>query len=736
MTELLLNALGYLFAAVVAVSITKRLGLGSVLGYLLAGVAIGPILGIVGSSETHELQHVAELGVVMMLFLIGLELEPAKLWGLRTKLLGMGGLQVLLSIAAITGIAVLFNQPWQIGVAIGCILSLSSTAIVVQTLGEKGLLSTSGGRSGFAVLLFQDIAAIPMLAMLPLLALPTVLHKHGVPVKVSAEDSINLLAGASHTLKVTVTVLAMVAIVGGGHYLSRPLFRYIAASRLRELFTLTALTLVIGVAVLMSLIGLSPALGAFLVGVVLANSDYRHELKNNIEPFKGILLGLFFITVGAGMDMHLLWNNIGIIFALTLGMMLVKMIVLYLLSWVFRLDRRNRLLFTFSLAQAGEFGFVLISLVTRERIVPHDVANLLSLVVALSMLLTPLFFIVYDRLVKGIRETKTARKQDEINEENPIIVLGQGRFGQIIVGMLAACGYKMTVIDHDTEVVDRMSKYGIKTYFGDATRMDLLETAGLARARLLIIAVGQPEQARLIAKQVRLMRADLPMVIRAYDRLDTYELYRACAEHGEDPNADIVRETFDSAVRAGRLSLQALGIEHDKAVELANLYYHREREGVKMMAKYYDPSLPRWGNAELLRVAKENDIETRRQMRQLMEGIDFEWKADIEQEVFDWQEEFNDHINASTDSPEDEVEKDNLSPAASELRAKVEGSSASPTLEDIPEPGLDQGLEEHLQKDPNEEELVAQETIIATQEATDTTVVEQPKIPQEEEKRR
>lgn len=633
MTELLLNALGYLFAAVVAVSITKRLGLGSVLGYLLAGVAIGPILGLVGGHEMNEVQHVAELGVVMMLFLIGLELEPTKLWALRKLLLGMGGLQVLLSVLAITGIAVLFKQSWQVGVAIGCILSLSSTAIVMQSLGEKGLLSSAGGRSSFAVLLFQDIAAIPMLTMLPLLALPELGHHHA-QLASHSKDAFNLLAGASNTLKVTVTVLAMVTIVGGGHFLNRPLFRFIASSRLRELFTLTALTLVIGVAVLMSLIGLSPALGTFLVGVVLANSDYRHELKSNIEPFKGIFLGLFFITVGAGINVQLLFGNIGMVLALTVGMMFIKMLVLYALSWVFRLDRSNRLLFTFGLAQAGEFGFVLISLVSCEKVIPSEYVQYLSLVVALSMLLTPLLFVLYDYLVKRLHTpAANTRKHDEINEENPVIVLGQGRFGQIIVGMLTACGYKTTVIDHDVDTVEGMRSYGIKTYFGDATRMELLETAGLAKARLLVIAIGKPEQARLIAEQVRRLRPDLPLVIRAYDRRDTYDLYQAIASHGEEPNADIVRETFDSAIRAGRLSLQALGVHHDKAMELANLYYHRDRHVVKLMAKYYDPSLPLWRNAQLLNVAKENDVETYRLMRQLMTDDTVDWDPELKEQI-------------------------------------------------------------------------------------------------------
>ena len=351
MGSLLFTAFIYLFAAVVAVPLSKRLGLGSVLGYLLAGMIIGPALGLVGR-ETQEIQHVAEFGVVMMLFLVGLELAPGMLWRLRNKLLGLGGLQVGATVAVIALAAMALGQPWQVAVAAGCILALSSTAIVLQTLGEKNLLGSPGGQASFSVLLFQDIAAIPMLALLPLLAMPELLGQaHGA----SGHDEANLLTGMNDYLKAAVTLGVIAAIVVGGHFLSRPVFRFIAASRMREVFTASALTLVVGIAALMTAIGLSPALGAFIAGVVLANSEYRHELESNIEPFKGLLLGLFFITVGAGINFNLLFDEFGIILGLTLVMMLLKIAVLLILGRIFKLRGPDNQLFALSLGHPDNY---------------------------------------------------------------------------------------------------------------------------------------------------------------------------------------------------------------------------------------------------------------------------------------------------------------------------------------------------------------------------------------------
>ncbi|MDO4643602.1 MAG: monovalent cation:proton antiporter-2 (CPA2) family protein [Cardiobacteriaceae bacterium] len=615
MTELLTTAFIYLFAAVLIVPISKRLGLGSVLGYLLAGILIGPVLGLVGQ-ETHDIQHIAEFGVVMMLFLVGLELEPAMLWNLRHKLLGLGGLQVILTIMAVAALAVALGQPWQIGIAAGCVMALSSTAIVLQTLGEKGLLGSPGGQSCFSVLLFQDIAVIPMLALLPLLALPELvgLHHGG------GHESTTLLEGLNGYLKTLIILAVVGSIIVGGHYLSRPIFRYIAASRLREVYTATALALVVGIAALMNLIGLSPALGAFVAGVVLADSEYRHELESTLEPFKGLLLGLFFITVGAGINFELLFNEIGIILALTFAVILIKALILFILGKAFRLNRPNDLLFALGLAQAGEFGFVLLSFVVKNGIMPNDIAERLLLVVALSMLFTPLLFIFYDKIVTlYAAQGHGTREADVIEEENPIIIVGHGRFGQMVNGLLLSCHYHTTVIDYDTDTVENMTRYGIKTYFGDASRPDLLATAGIAKAKLLVVAIDNREQAISIVAHVRRAHPDLPIIARAYDRFHTYDLYNAGA------NA-IIRETFDAAIRSGRTALEILGMDPEKAKQISDFYYHRDRHSVALMAEAYDPNLPYFANDKMTAISKADDAETDAMIAALLRGEKVDWQ--------------------------------------------------------------------------------------------------------------
>ncbi len=619
MTALLLYAFIYLFAAVVAVPISKRLGLGSVLGYLLAGIAIGPVLHLVGN-ETQSIQHVAEFGVVMMLFLVGLELEPAMLWRLRNKLLGLGGLQVGLTIALIAVVAVAIGQPWQVGIAAGCVLALSSTAIVLQTLGEKGLLPSPGGQSSFSVLLFQDIAVIPMLALLPLLAMPELM---GAAAHGNSHESINLLENLNGYLRALITLAAIAGIVVGGHFLSRPIFRYIAASRMREVFTIFALTLVVGIAALMSLIGLSPALGTFLAGVVLANSEYRHELESNLEPFKGLLLGLFFITVGAGIDFTLLFGEFWLILALTLAVMLIKALVLLALGMVFKLKGLDRKLFALGLAQAGEFGFVLLSFNVQNALMSPATADRLLLVVALSMLLTPMLFIFYDKVLVPRAYQGGQRQQDAVEAENPVIIAGHGRFGQMVNSLLLACGYQTTVIDYDPETVDGLSKYGLKTYFGDATRPELLETAGIEKAKLLVVAIDNKEQAVAMVEHVSRIRPDLPMVVRAYDRTHVYDLYRAGGQA-------IVRETFDAAIRSGRMALELLGMDKAKAAEVSTFYYHRDRHSVALMAGLYNPELPRFGNTEMMKVALADDAETAEMIQALLRGEAVDWQPGAE----------------------------------------------------------------------------------------------------------
>ena len=388
METFLYQASIYLAAAVIAVPIAARLGLGSVLGYLAAGIVIGPVLGLVGS-ETQDLQHFAEFGVVMMLFLIGLELEPRALWDMRHKLLGLGGAQIVLTMAAVMAAGMAFGLAWSTALAVGLVLALSSTAIVLQTLSEKGLMQTGGGRSAFSVLLTQDIAVIPMLALMPLLAFPMLAQvgPNGEVLRPSQiEDhghSMSLVEGLPGWGVTLVTLGAVAIVILAGIYLIRPLFRFIHHTHLREMYTALALLIVLGIGFLMMLVGLSPALGTFLAGVVLANSEFRHELGSDIEPFKGLLLGLFFITVGAGINFGMLFADPLLLIGMTLGLMVLKGMILYGLGLAFKLKGRDQWLFTLSLAQAGEFGFVLLSFSVQQNVLPRGLADQLLLVVAL-----------------------------------------------------------------------------------------------------------------------------------------------------------------------------------------------------------------------------------------------------------------------------------------------------------------------------------------------------------------
>ncbi|HBN88457.1 MAG TPA: potassium transporter, partial [Rheinheimera sp.] len=430
----------YLAAAVLAVPVANRLGLGSVLGYIFAGVLIGPfLLGLVG--DQTQVQHFAEFGVVMMLFLVGLELQPSKLWQLKGAVFGLGGLQVLLTTALIFAIAVLaLSLSWQAALALGLMLSLSSTAIVLQTLAEKGWIKQPAGQNSFAVLLFQDIAVIPMLALLPLLSTADA-------VDPGHSDS-SLIAHLPLYGQIIISVAVIIGIIVAGKHISAPLFRYIAATRLREVFTVFGLLLVVAIALLMQAVGLSPALGTFLAGVVLAESEFRHELEADIEPFKGLLLGLFFITVGASINFALLEAQLLPVIGLVLLLILVKMAVLAFLARVFRMQQSQGVLFTLALAQGGEFAFVLAALSGSLNILSTEQMQLAALVVTLSMICAPLLLIAYQRWQTKVQNRATEREFDAIEPTQHVIIAGYGRFGQIVGRLLTAQGYHMTVLEH------------------------------------------------------------------------------------------------------------------------------------------------------------------------------------------------------------------------------------------------------------------------------------------------
>ena len=592
----------YLCAAVIAVPVARRLGLGSVLGYLIAGVIIGPILGMAGS-ETDQLRHFAELGVIMMLFLVGLELAPRSLWEMRVKLLGLGGMQVILTTSVVGLIAWKLGLDWNMALACGLIFSLSSTAIVLQTLNEKGLLKSDGGQSSFAVLLFQDIAVIPILALLPLLAMP---HLTGDASAIAAADEhapgFSLLHGLVGWQATLVTIAVIISVVVGGYYLSRPLFRYIASSRLREIFTATALLLVISIALLMGLVGLSPALGTFLAGVVLANSEFRHELESNIEPFKGVLLGLFFITVGAGIDFELVLNDSFVLIALTLGLVGVKALILLGLSFFFNIKGTDRWLFVLGLAQAGEFGFVLLAFATQSSVVPQELADTLLIVVALSMLLTPALFIFFEKVLSPrLSKSKDNFQEDFDGEEikkGSIIIAGHGRFGQVVDRMLIANGFKTVVLEYQAEVIEGLRRFGVETFYGDAARPDLLTAAGLREAKMLVVTIDDIEKSISIVKYARTERPDIRIVARAWDRRHVYRLYAAGAN-------DIVRETFDSSVRAGRYALEAMGVKRETAKESAELFTKHDRRAVRKLARVWDPAVPVFENKKYIALSRQ-----------------------------------------------------------------------------------------------------------------------------------
>ncbi|OWY03141.1 MULTISPECIES: monovalent cation:proton antiporter-2 (CPA2) family protein [unclassified Thioclava] len=598
MESFLFQATLYLLAMVIAVPLATRAGLGSVLGYLIAGILIGPVTGLSGAEMT-DLQHFAEFGVVMMLFLIGLELEPRALWAMRDKLVGLGGLQVLVTMILVTAIVMAMGEDFRVSLAIGMTLSLSSTAIVLQTLNEKRLMQTAGGRSSFAVLLTQDIAVIPMLALMPLLALP------GARAVAKAGHGDHVVARVIDSLPawgVTVITLAAVAFtVLIGHYLVRPLFRFVQGARLREVNTAMALLIVVGIASLMNLVGLSPALGTFLAGVVLADSEFKHEMESDIEPFKGLLMGLFFITVGAGINFDVITAQPANIFALVFLLVALKSAVLYGLSVLFKIRGPDRSLFTLSLAQAGEFGFVLVSFAVGQRILPNALAEKLLVVIALSMLITPLLFILHEQI--GLRLRKPPGPDpDAIDEQQPIIIAGVGRFGQVVNRLVTMSGMRTTVLDADLKTIQLMRTFGFKGYFGDPTRPDLLAAAGINQARVLVAALDGREQTTKLVAYARRIRPDLHIVARARDRTHVFDLYRAGAN-------DIVREMFDSSLRAGRYVLENAGLSAFEASELEKLFFKLDRAAVRDLAQVWKPGVPVEQNAEYIARTKELNAE-------------------------------------------------------------------------------------------------------------------------------
>ena len=582
----LTNSLIYLGAAVLVVPLSRALGLGSIIGYLAAGIAIGPWgLGLVTNVE--DILHFAEFGVVLMLFLVGLELEPKRLWSLRRPIFGWGSVQVLACAIVLFVPAIAAGVSWQVSLVAALGMALSSTAIALQVLGERNLLPTSAGQAGFSILLFQDVAAIPILALLPLLA--------GVPGGERGGDGWPLDA-----LKIVVVVAGIIL---GGRLLIRPLLRWIAKSNTPEIFTAASLLLVVAIAALMQLVGLSMALGAFLAGVLLAESEYRRELETDIEPFKGLLLGLFFIAVGMSIDFGVIARSPGLMAAIVSGLLVLKAVVIYPVARLMGLPVQDRPVFTLLLAQGGEFAFVVFQAAAGSRVLTPETASLLIGAVAMSMLLSPLLLVAIDRLLMPRFMVGHTRQLEEISEPQsaPIIIAGFGRYGQIIGRLLSAQGLAATVLDHDADMIEAARSFGYKVYYGDAGRLDLLRTAGAATAKVLVVAVDETQQSLAIVRLAQEHFPQLEIVARARDVTHWNELRDLGVIRVE-------RELFESSLRSGRTVLEVLGYPPTEARRQALRF---RRHNIALFETMYPHHKDR---AKVIAVVKQGRAQLEEQM--------------------------------------------------------------------------------------------------------------------------
>ena len=563
----LIQALIYLGSAALIVPIAVRLGLGSVLGYLIAGCIIGP-WGLRLVTDAESILHFAEIGVVLMLFVIGLELDPQRLWKLRASVFGGGALQMLVCGLLLGAFCMALGLRWQVAVLIGLTLGLSSTAIAMQAMNERNLMVSQMGRSAFAVLLFQDIAAIPLVAMIPLLA--------------ASGAATTLGAFALSALKV-VAALAIVVLIG--RYVARPALRFVARSGLREVFSAVALFLVFGFGLLLEEAGLSMAMGAFLAGVLLASSEYRHALESDIEPFKGLLLGLFFIGVGMSIDFGTLVTHPLRIIILLVGFLVIKTLMLWLIARPLKVPSRQRRWFAVLLGQGSEFAFVVFGTAQSASVLDPEWAKALTLAVALSMAATPLLLVLLTRLDN--KTTGQQQEADEIDEEQPrVIIAGFGRFGQIAGRLLLSSGVKMVVLDHDPDHIETLRKFGMKVFYGDATRVDLLESAGAGKAEVLINAIDDPKANLQLTELAKEHFPHLQIVARARDVDHFIRLRQAGVERPE-------RETFEGALRTGRLALESLGLGEYEARERADLFRRYNSDMIEEMAQGEDDTQAR-----------------------------------------------------------------------------------------------------------------------------------------------
>lgn len=608
----LVNSLIYLGAAVLVVPLSKALGLGSIIGYLAAGIIIGPWgLGLV--SNVEDILHFAEFGVVLMLFLVGLELEPKRLWSLRRPIFGWGSAQVLACAIVLFLVGWAAGASWRVALVAALGLALSSTAIALQVLGERNLLPTASGQAGFSVLLFQDVAAIPILALLPLLAV--------------GSDTGPAITGTDRALEGLKIVAVIGGIVLGGRLAVRPILRWIARSNTPEIFTAASLLLVVAIAALMQFVGLSMALGAFLAGVLLAESEYRRELETDIEPFKGLLLGLFFIAVGMSIDFGVLIAQPGLMALVVIGFMLFKFVVIYALAKLMGLPYQERPVFTLLLAQGGEFAFVVFQ-AAGPNVLPPGVASFLIGAVALSMLVSPLLLVALDKWVLPRYSAGGPVSMDEISEQQDakVLICGFGRYGQILGRMLSAQGLTLTVLDHDPDTIESLRELGFRVFYGDATRLDLLRTAGAGTARVLVVAVDDIEQSLTIVDLAREHFPNARIVARARNVGHLFQLLDRGVE-------SIERELFESSLRSARSVLEGLGWPAHEAREAAMRF---RRRNIQLMYEIYPHYKDR---AKLIAVSKEGrqqfqeQLAREREERKKRSGRDWDLSADEEKRV-------------------------------------------------------------------------------------------------------
>jgi monovalent cation:proton antiporter-2 (CPA2) family protein len=568
-----MEMVAYLAAAVIAVPIAHRLGLGSILGYLLAGVLVGPsVLGWVGHFSS-EVMNVSEFGVIMMLFLVGLELEPKKLWRMRGTILGLGGLQVIVTGLALALPAMALGLGFPSALGTGLILSLSSTAVVLPSLQERNLVQTAGGRAAFGVLLSQDIAVIPILALLPFLAAGR-LH---LDAPHFPSDPLAALAPSQRTLLIVASVLAIIL---AGRFIVRPFFRIIAATHLQELFTASALLIVIGIVLLMDRVGLDPALGAFLGGVVLADSEFRHQIEADIAPFKGLLLGIFFVAVGASINFGYFIHQPGLVAGIVLGFIVIKFVILWGLARIFGLDRSSSLLFSFALAQGDEFAFVLFPSSVVLGVLSIAWANIFVLVVALSMALTPFLLMIDQKLVQPrFVKPKKKREADVITETTDVLLIGFGRFGNIVGRFLKANAIPTTILDFDAEQIDALRLLGLKAYYGDASRLEILRTAGADRAKLIVVMIDSEEASLRIVDLAQKHFPGAKLFVRAKDRSHAYRLLKKGIEH-------FYHEMEGSALQLSIGTLRELGYTASRAQEIARTFEQHEHNAIRDLANF------------------------------------------------------------------------------------------------------------------------------------------------------